>query len=87
MKKSTFISAVALLVSFAGIMIALAAYFKNRKCVLCDDLDDDLVELYDLDADSGEGDACCKEGDDCCCDSECVCDDCSGKEEEAPKAE
>lgn len=44
MKKSTFISMIALLVALAGVVIALAAYFKRKRCVLCDDFEDDLLD-------------------------------------------
>lgn len=61
MKKGTIISLIALLVSIVGLMVALIAYFKKRNCVLCDDLEDDMMEFYDED----EG---CDCGDDCGCD-------------------
>ena len=44
MRKSTFISMIALLVALAGVVIALAAYFKRKRCVLCDDFEDDLLD-------------------------------------------
>ena len=63
MRKGTVISMIALLVSIVGLLVALIAYFKRRNCVLCDDLDDELVEYY------GEDDEdCCCEG--CCCEDE-----------------
>lgn len=40
MKKSTFISVLALLVAAVGAVVALVAYFSKKKCVLCDDFDD-----------------------------------------------
>ena len=40
MKKSTFISILALLVAAAGAVVAFLAYFSKKKCVLCDDFDD-----------------------------------------------
>lgn len=46
MKKSRFISILALLVAAVGVVIAFLAYFSKRKCVLCDDFDefdDDLM--------------------------------------------
>ena len=53
MKKSTFISLIALLVSAIGVLIALVAYFKRKRCALCDDdfeedqlLDDDDLDYY-----------------------------------------
>ncbi len=61
MKKGTIISIIALLVSVTGLLIALIAYFKRRSCILCDDLDDDLVEYYEHEDDE-DGDACS-----CCC--------------------
>ncbi len=66
MKKGTVISLIALLVSIVGLLVALIAYFKRRSCVLCDDLDDDLVEFYDED--------------DCDCEA-CDCDCCGSVEE------
>ena len=64
MKKGTIISIIALLVSIVGLLIALIAYFKRRNCVLCDDLDDDLVEYYDEDEDCGCCDCRGAEGED-----------------------
>lgn len=40
MKKSTFISVLALLIAAVGAVIAVLAYFGKKKCVLCDDFDD-----------------------------------------------
>lgn len=71
MKKNTFLACVALFVAAVGVVIALAAYFKNRSSYLYDDDDDflfddpDDLEYYagdsddeDLQASSGpeEGD-------------------------------
>ena len=39
-KKSTFISILALLIAAIGAVVAFLAYFSKRKCVLCDDFDD-----------------------------------------------
>lgn len=44
MKKSGFIALVALLVAAVGVVIALAAYFKNRSSYLYDDEDDYLFD-------------------------------------------
>ena len=60
MRKGSFVSVIALLVSIVGLLVALAAYFKNRSCSLCDDLESDLVEYYD----NSDCDGCC----DCDCD-------------------
>ena len=51
MRRSTFIAIIALLVAIAGTLIALAAYFKRKSCVLCDDFDDDMLDddMNDLD--------------------------------------
>ncbi|MBP1581619.1 MAG: hypothetical protein J6A26_04400 [Oscillospiraceae bacterium] len=89
MKKSTLISLIALLVAVAGVLIALAAYFKKKKETLVDDFDDEL--LYD-DLEDEEyyeahlEDECCDCG--CCaCEEECEpcccgnCDDCAPEEE------
>lgn len=52
MKKSTFIAVIALLVALCGIVIALVAYLSRKKCVVCDDLEDEL--FYDDDNDDIE---------------------------------
>lgn len=44
MKRSTFIATVALFVAAVGVVIALAAYFKNRSSYLYDDDDDFLFD-------------------------------------------
>ncbi len=41
MRKSVIISIIALLISMIGVLIALVAYFKRRRCVLCDDFGDE----------------------------------------------
>lgn len=62
MKKGTFFSIMALLVSIVGITVAVAAYMKRRSCVLCDDIDEDMFMDDDCD--------CC----DCSDDSDNSCD-------------
>ena len=52
MKKSTFIAVIALLVALCGTVIALVAYLNRKKCVVCDDLEDEL--FYDDDNDDIE---------------------------------
>ncbi|MGI6403487.1 MAG: hypothetical protein ACOX0K_04545 [Oscillospiraceae bacterium] len=55
MKKSTFLASVALFVAAVGVVIALAAYFKNRSNYLYDEDDDfmfddpDDLEYYTAD--------------------------------------
>ena len=44
MKKHSFIALVALVVAAVGVVIALAAYFKNRSSYLYDDDDDFLFD-------------------------------------------
>lgn len=44
MRKSGIISLIALLVALTGVVIALAAYFKRRSCVVCDDFDDAMMD-------------------------------------------
>ena len=44
MRKGGFIAFVALLVAAVGVIIALAAYFKNRSSYLYDDDDDYLFD-------------------------------------------
>ncbi|WRS27036.1 hypothetical protein U6B65_11960 [Oscillospiraceae bacterium MB08-C2-2] len=57
MKKSVFISAVALFVAAVGVVIALTAYFKNKNSYLYEDDDDflfddpDDLEYYTSEAD------------------------------------
>lgn len=42
MKHSTLFSLIAIVISLAGLLVAVAAYFKKSHCSLCDDLDDML---------------------------------------------
>lgn len=87
MKKGTFFSIVALLVSIVGITVAVAAYMKRRSCVLCDDIDEDM--FMDDDCDCCDCDDSCesekeecgcgcdnqsKESDDACTESASCCD-------------
>lgn len=44
MKKNSFLAFVALFVAAAGVLIGLAAYFKNRSSYLYDDDDDFLFD-------------------------------------------
>lgn len=68
MRKSGFIAAVALLVAAVGVIIGLAAYFKNRSSYLYEDDDDymfddpDDLEYYtsdfeETDSPEDDGDA------------------------------
>lgn len=62
MKKSGIISFIALLVALTGLLIALAAYFKKKNCLVCDDFDDEMMDddseyfaaQYDLGPDEGQ---------------------------------
>lgn len=75
MKKGTVISIFALLISIVGLLVALIAYFKRRNCVLCDDLEDDMVEFYDDD------DECCEDGcEGSCCHSDAAAADIPAEE-------
>lgn len=49
MRRSGFIAAVALLVAAVGVIIALAAYFKNRSSCLLDEEDFMFDDPDDLD--------------------------------------
>lgn len=52
MGKGTFISIIALMVAVVGAIVAFAAYFKYRNCMLCNDYDEDDMpddDLSDLD--------------------------------------
>ena len=66
MKKSTGIALISLLVSIIGVLIALAAYFKNHQRDTWNDYlydeDDFYNDDYDFDADC-----------DCDCDHDCSC--------------
>lgn len=64
MRRSTFLATLALFIAAVGVVIALAAYFKNRSCYLYDDDDDDFLfddpddlEYYSSEEDEDEGDA------------------------------
>lgn len=43
MKRSTFMATIALFIAAVGVVIALAAYFKNRSSYLYDEEDDDFL--------------------------------------------
>jgi Na+/proline symporter len=45
MRKNTFLATLALFIAAVGVVIALAAYFKNRSSYLFDD--DDDFDYYD----------------------------------------
>ena len=49
MKKSTLISLVALAVALVGALIALVAYLKRSRCVLCEDFEEEDMSDIDLD--------------------------------------
>jgi hypothetical protein len=44
MRKNTFLATLALFIAAVGVIIALAAYFKNRSSYLFDDDDDYLFD-------------------------------------------
>ena len=54
MKKSTFLAALALFIAAVGVVIALAAYFKNRSNCLYDDENYMFDDADDLDYYSSE---------------------------------
>ena len=53
MKTSTLLSLIAVIISLAGLLVAVLAYFKKNRCSLCDDLDsmleddDDVLDFSD----------------------------------------
>lgn len=50
MGKGSFIALVALLIAVAGAIVAFAAYFRHRNCILCADMDDGIDDdMSDLD--------------------------------------
>lgn len=51
MRKGTFIAIIALTIAVAGAIVAFAAYFKHRRCTLCDDFDEGILDddMSDLD--------------------------------------
>lgn len=63
MRKSVFMATVALFVAAVGVVIALAAYFKNRSSYLYEDDDDflfddpDDLEYYTSDLDEAPTEA------------------------------
>ncbi len=57
MKNSYGLALIALVMALVGMSIALAAYFRRKNCILCDDLDDDFIEYYD-DEDEALEDCC-----------------------------
>ena len=62
MKNGTLLSILAILVALAGLLVALASYFKKNHCALCDDLDDmldddDYLDYSDLEDYLSESDA------------------------------
>lgn len=61
MKNNAIISVLALVISVVGLSVAVAAFFKRRSCILCDDLENDLVEMYDTD-DCGDCGCGCEGG-------------------------
>ncbi len=91
MKKSTLISLLALLVALAGVLIALAAYFKKKKesadledeeDLPFDALDDEDTEYYEAHLDEDEDDQ--DSGESCC---DCGCEDEEAPAQEGPKEE
>lgn len=48
MKRSTFISLLALAAALTGLIVAAAAFVYRRRDLLCDDFDDELLDA-DLD--------------------------------------
>ena len=84
MNKGILISLVALAVALVGAVAALTAYFNRKKCSVCDDFEDDMmddnpndIEYFATDLDDG---TC---SDDCDCGCTCGCDG-EQKEEEEP---
>lgn len=51
MRKGTFIAIIALTIAVIGAIVAFAAYFKHRRCALCDDFDEGMLDddMSDLD--------------------------------------
>ena len=81
MKKGYVISIIALLVALVGVVVALAAYFKRKSDVFCDEYGDDLLgaEGDDLDYYSTQVEPSCESVEEP--------DAPSAEEEPAPKAE
>lgn len=80
MRKSTIISLLALGTAAVGLLVACAAYFSKKHCVVCDDMDDDFY-YDDLDSDNEyfeadiDDDCDCGCGCDCCNDEDLITDD------------
>ncbi|MEG1448128.1 MAG: hypothetical protein RR048_01430 [Oscillospiraceae bacterium] len=77
MRKSTIISLIALGTAAVGLLVACAAYFSKKHCVVCDDMDDDFY-YDDLDSDDEyfEADIDGEDDCDCYCDGDCDCECC-----------
>lgn len=78
MRKSTIISLLALGTAAIGLLVACAAYFSKKHCVVCDDMDDDFY-YDDLDGDNeyfeADIDEECDEDCDCCNSDDLISDD------------
>lgn len=51
MKKGTLISIIIALVAIAGALLGLVAYMRTRRCMECDDLEEDYIPDADPDGD------------------------------------
>lgn len=51
MKKSTLISIVIALIAIAGTLLGLVAYLRTRRCLECDDMEEDYIPDADPDGD------------------------------------
>lgn len=87
MGKGTFIATVALLIAIVGAIVAFAAYFKRRNCMLCDDLDEDLSDddVSDLDYFATQVDDDDLDADDAPVSAECPAEDAPVSMDEEPE--
>lgn len=99
-KKSTFISLIALGTAIVGVLIALAAYFGKKRTALYEEMDDDFdfedpddIEYYSTNVDEDSECDCCTDGVDDACDCGCECGcyddsepcDCEDEDEDSSK--
>lgn len=51
MKKSTLISIIIALIAITGALLGLVAYMRSRRCLECDDVEEDFIPQDDYDSD------------------------------------
>ncbi|MEG0273126.1 MAG: hypothetical protein RR622_07820 [Hydrogenoanaerobacterium sp.] len=54
MKKSTLISIIIALIAIAGALLGLVAYMRSRRCLGCNDVEEDFIPQTDDDYDGDD---------------------------------